>query len=99
MNGGQPNWLATCRFHGHALVLDSLRVARARRLEDPLHRWVVWTDETEQERLRAYHQRAIGDEFRQRWTQTPLLAFFSLFLISSLRERTCYPLPCHFSKC
>ncbi len=47
-------------------------VVRARQLDDPLHRWVVWADEAEQERLRAYHQRAIGDEFRHRWTDTPL---------------------------
>ena len=45
---------------------------RARQLDEPLHRWVVWADEAELERLRAYHQRAIGDEFRQHWTQTPL---------------------------
>jgi DNA invertase Pin-like site-specific DNA recombinase len=45
---------------------------RARQLDEPLHRWVVWADEAELERLQAYHQRAIGDEFRQRWTQTPL---------------------------
>ena len=45
---------------------------RGRQLDDPLHRWVVWADEAEQERLRAYHQRAIGDEFRNRWTEAPL---------------------------
>jgi hypothetical protein len=47
-------------------------VVRARQLEEPLHRWVVWADEAEQERLRQYHQRAIGDDFRQRWTEAPL---------------------------
>jgi len=47
-------------------------LVRARQLDDPLHRWVVWADEAEQERLRAYHQRAIGDEFRHRWTDAPL---------------------------
>jgi hypothetical protein len=47
-------------------------VVRARQLDEPLHRWVVWADEAEQERLRAYHQRVIGDEFRHRWTDTPL---------------------------
>ena len=47
-------------------------VLRARQLDEPLHRWVVWADEAEQERLRAYHQRVIGDEFRHRWTDTPL---------------------------
>jgi hypothetical protein len=45
---------------------------RARQLDEPLHRWVIWADEAEQERLRVYHQRAIGDEFRQRWTDVPL---------------------------
>ncbi len=47
-------------------------LVRARQLDEPLHRWVVWADEAEQERLRAYHQRAIGDDFRQRWTDAPL---------------------------
>jgi hypothetical protein len=47
-------------------------VVRAHQLDDPLHRWVVWADEAEQEQLRAYHQRAIGDEFRNHWTDTPL---------------------------
>ena len=47
-------------------------VVRARQLDEPLHRWVVWADGAEQERLRAYHQRAIGDEFRHRWKDTPL---------------------------
>src|SRR6266704_3181719 len=32
-------------------------VVRARQLDEPLHRWVVWADEAEQERLQAYHQR------------------------------------------
>lgn len=47
-------------------------VVRARQLDEPLHRWVVWADEAEQERLRQYHQRAIGDDFRHRWTEAPL---------------------------
>ena len=47
-------------------------VVRARQLDEPLHRWVVWADGAEQERLRAYHQRAIGDEFRHRWMDAPL---------------------------
>ncbi len=47
-------------------------VVRARQLDDPLHRWVVWADEAEQQRLREYHQRAIGDDFRRRWTEVPL---------------------------
>jgi len=47
-------------------------VVRARQLDEPLRRWVVWADEAEQERLRAHHQRSIGDDFRHRWTDTPL---------------------------
>jgi len=47
-------------------------LVQARQLDEPLHRWVVWADEAEQERLRQYHQRTIGDDFRHRWTQAPL---------------------------
>jgi len=47
-------------------------LVRARQLDEPLHRWVVWADEAEQERLRQYHQRALGDDLRQRWTEAPL---------------------------
>lgn len=47
-------------------------LVRARQLDEPLHRWVVWADEAEQERLRQYHQRAIGDDLRHRWTEAPL---------------------------
>ncbi len=47
-------------------------LVRARQLDVPLHRWVVWADEAEQERLWQYHQRAIGDDFRHRWTEAPL---------------------------
>jgi DNA invertase Pin-like site-specific DNA recombinase len=47
-------------------------LVRARQLDEPLHRWVVWADEAEQERLRQYHQRAIGDDLRHRWTEVPL---------------------------
>jgi hypothetical protein len=47
-------------------------LVRARQLDEPLHRWVVWADEAEQERLRQYHQRAMGDDFRQRWTNASL---------------------------
>src|SRR5579883_794874 len=47
-------------------------VVRARQLDEPLHRWIVWADEAEQERLRDYHQRALGDDLRQRWTEAPL---------------------------
>ncbi|MEO8955229.1 MAG: hypothetical protein ABI465_11745 [Ktedonobacteraceae bacterium] len=47
-------------------------LVRARQLDEPLHRWVIWADETELERLRQYHQRSIEDDFRHRWTQAPL---------------------------
>ncbi len=47
-------------------------LVRARQLDEPLHRLVVWADEAEQERLRQYHQRAIGDDLRHRWTGAPL---------------------------
>lgn len=42
-------------------------VVQARQLDEPLHRWVAWADTSEQERLRTYHQRSIGDEMRRRW--------------------------------
>jgi len=38
----------------------------------PLHRWVAWADGAEQERLREYHRRAIGDDLHHRWTDAPL---------------------------
>jgi len=47
-------------------------LVRARQLDEPLHRWVVWADEAEQERLQEYHRRAIGDDLRRRWTDAPL---------------------------
>jgi len=47
-------------------------LVRARQLDEPLCRWVVWADEAEQERLQQYHQRAIGDDFHHRWTDAPL---------------------------
>jgi hypothetical protein len=47
-------------------------LVQAHQLDEPLHRWVVWAGEAEQERLRQYHQRAIGDDLRHRWTDTPL---------------------------
>jgi hypothetical protein len=47
-------------------------LVRARQLDEPLHRWVVWADEAEQKRLRQYHRRAIGDDFRHHWADTPL---------------------------
>ena len=47
-------------------------LVRARQLDEPLHPWVVWADEAEQERLRQYHQRAIGNGLHHRWTDGPL---------------------------
>jgi hypothetical protein len=43
-------------------------LVRARQLDEPLHRWVVWADEAEQEHLQQYHQRAIRNDFRRRRT-------------------------------
>lgn len=48
-------------------------LVRARQLNEPLHRWVVWADEAEQERLREYHRRPIGADLRHRWTDTSLV--------------------------
>jgi hypothetical protein len=36
-------------------------------LDEPLHRWVIAADSTEQGRLRAYQRRSIGDQMRSRW--------------------------------
>jgi DNA invertase Pin-like site-specific DNA recombinase len=47
-------------------------VVRARQLDEPLHRWVVWADEAELERLRQHHQRNVGEDFRRRWTDEHL---------------------------
>lgn len=61
------------RLHGLFLIQYLLFLLNpALAIRQQYHRWVVWADEVEQERLRAYHQRAIENEFRQRWTQTPL---------------------------
>lgn len=48
-------------------------LVRARQLDEPLHRWVVWADEVELERLQQYHQRAIGDDFHRCWTTEQLV--------------------------
>jgi DNA invertase Pin-like site-specific DNA recombinase len=48
-------------------------LVRARQLDEPLHRWVVWADEAEQERLQQYHQRTIGDDFHRCWTNEQLV--------------------------
>ena len=45
---------------------------RARKLDEPLHRWVIWADEAELERLRSSHQRALGANVRQAGTTEPL---------------------------
>jgi DNA invertase Pin-like site-specific DNA recombinase len=46
-------------------------IVRARQLDEPLHRWIIWADEAEKERLRAYQRRSIGDEMRSRWQAGP----------------------------
>jgi hypothetical protein len=48
-------------------------LVRARQLDEALRRWVVWADEAELERLRQYHQRSLGDDFRHRWTGASLV--------------------------
>jgi DNA invertase Pin-like site-specific DNA recombinase len=49
-----------------------LGLVQARQLDESLHRWVVWADEEELERLRQYHQRNVGEDFRRRWTDEHL---------------------------
>ena len=73
MNGGKPRSSARWRIP-RASLSHWIRqgLVRARQLDEPLHRWVVWADEAEQERLWQYHQRAIGDDLRHRWTDTLL---------------------------
>jgi hypothetical protein len=46
----------------------SLGLLQARQFDEPLHRWVIWADEAELERLRQYHQRNVGEDFHHRWT-------------------------------
>jgi DNA invertase Pin-like site-specific DNA recombinase len=41
---------------------------RARQEEQGLHRWIVWANAAEQERLVQYHQRDRAAETRRRWT-------------------------------
>jgi DNA invertase Pin-like site-specific DNA recombinase len=43
-------------------------VVRARQERSGLHRWIVWADADELERLQAYRHRDIPAEHRQRWT-------------------------------
>ena len=43
---------------------------RARQEEQGLHRWIVWADPAEMERLRQYHRRDRAAETRQRWRAT-----------------------------
>jgi transcriptional regulator with XRE-family HTH domain len=43
-------------------------VARARKESGGLRRWIAWADAAELERLRAYRDRDIAAEHRQRWT-------------------------------
>jgi DNA invertase Pin-like site-specific DNA recombinase len=41
---------------------------RARQEVPPPHRWIVWADAAELERLRQFHHRSVPDEARRRWT-------------------------------
>jgi DNA invertase Pin-like site-specific DNA recombinase len=43
-------------------------LVRARKESGGLHRWMVWADAAELERLRVYRHRDIADEHRRRWT-------------------------------
>jgi hypothetical protein len=40
---------------------------RARQETGPLHRWIIWADDAEVERLRQFRQRSISEETRRRW--------------------------------
>jgi hypothetical protein len=54
---------------------------------NPCTALVVWADEAEQERLRAYPRRAMGDEFRHRLTDAPLANNPDADIIRANRER------------
>jgi len=41
---------------------------RARQERGGLHRWIVWADAAELERLQAYRDRDIAADHRRRWT-------------------------------
>ena len=43
-------------------------LVRARKESSGLHRWIVWADGAELERLGAYRDRDIAAEYRRRWT-------------------------------
>jgi hypothetical protein len=43
-------------------------VVQARKEQGGLHRWIVWADAAELERLRAFRHRDIAAEHRRRWT-------------------------------
>ena len=74
MNGGLPNWFAywvsLVRACTTGSVMGCYRHASSM---NPCTALVVWADEAEQQRLRQYHERAIGDDFRHRWTEAPLV--------------------------
>jgi DNA invertase Pin-like site-specific DNA recombinase len=43
----------------------------AHREDAPPHRWILWADEAEIERLRRHHRRSLSDEGHQRWGAQP----------------------------
>ena len=46
---------------------------QARQLEPPSHRWIIWADQQELDRLHHFRHRSIPEESRQRWrNQHPL---------------------------
>lgn len=63
-------------------------VVRARQVDEPLHRWAVWADAAEQERLRAYHARSISDEMRRRWQPTASAPDTAADKIGRVRDQT-----------
>ncbi len=50
----------------HGLIEHGL--VRARKEHGGWQRWIVWADAAEPERLRAYRDRDIADDYRRRWT-------------------------------
>jgi hypothetical protein len=43
----------------------------AHQQEQPPHRWILWADPAEVERLRERHQRPPGYYTRRRWVEAP----------------------------
>jgi hypothetical protein len=71
---GPDEWWVTALAGRLQVSPSSLRywiehgVVRARKEQAGWHRWMVWADAAELERLRAYRHRDIAAEHRRRWT-------------------------------